>query len=67
MAWNIDFTNLIATHPSGLKVEIVRDSRKQILFQPVQGTEQHLENIPNGRLCIAELGAAFARFLERRH
>jgi len=67
MDWEIDFENLLAIHPSGLKVDIVPDGKKQYLFKPVDRTEHHMESIPNKNLCIAELGATLARFLERRH
>jgi hypothetical protein len=60
-------THLTASHPGGLKVDIVPDGKKMYFFKPVEGTEHHLESIPNKNLCIAELAAVLARFLERRH
>ena len=67
MTWEIDFTHLTASHPSGLKVDIVPDGPKMYLFRPVEGTEHYMQSIPNKNLCIAELAAELARFLERRH
>jgi hypothetical protein len=67
MDWEIDFEHLLAIHSSGLQVHIVPDGKKMYFFEPVEGTAHHLENIPAQNLCIAELAAALARFLERRH
>jgi hypothetical protein len=67
MTWEIDFTHLTARHSSGLQVKIIPDGKKMYFFKPVEGTEHHLEDISNKNLCIAELAAALARFLERRH
>ena len=58
--WKIDFENLRASHPSGLRVHIVPDGKKMYFFKPVEGTKYHIEDILNKNLCIAELGAAYA-------